>query len=388
MKHHLMVGTWTAPGRIYTVQFDDEALTLELVQTTQIPEAEPISWMTFSHDKKTIYGAAMKKWNSFAVNSPTDIVHQASHPVAGHRKCRGKNWPDFAHSPELFRADSVSFFAPALAASAETNTRAIFVLAAHKPPYNVYGNPFYKHAGFGNVFSVKPDGALDTNVQNYEYQENTGIHGMVFDPTETYLYSADLQANKIWTHKKDAETGQLTLVDCLEAPAPGDHPRWVEMHPTGKYLYALMEAGNRLAVYVIDERTHKPVFTHITYPLLPSGLPPRNKYRGDVTFTTKSGEYLFATTRSNHFDVTGYITAFKLGPSGEIERQLFINPTSTSGGHSNAVSPCDFSDEWVALCDDQLGFVEMYRWRDETLARVARVDIPEQGFGMNAIWYD
>lgn len=85
MKHHLMVGTWVAPGRIYTVQFDDEALTLDLIKKTDIPEAEPISWMTFSHDKKTIYGAAMKKWNSFAVNSPTDIVHQVSHPVAGHR---------------------------------------------------------------------------------------------------------------------------------------------------------------------------------------------------------------------------------------------------------------------------------------------------------------
>jgi carboxy-cis,cis-muconate cyclase len=231
---------------------------------------------------------------------------------------------------------------------------------------------------------------------------------MVFDPTETYLYSADLQANKIWTHRKDATTGELTLVDCIEAPSPGDHPRWVEMHSSGKYLYALMEAGNRLAVYVIDERTYKPVFTHITYPLLPPGnftqsypsdhlrtcqsdhlgLPTRNKYRGDVTFTTRSGDYLFATTRSNHFDVTGYITAFKLGPNGNIERQLFIHPTSTSGGHSNAVSPCDFSDEWLALCDDQLGFVEIYRFQDENLARVARVDIPEKGFGMNAIWYD
>lgn len=293
-----------------------------------------------------------------------------------------------------------------MAANEDTNTRAIFVLAAHKPPYNVYGNPFYKYAGFGNVFSVESDGRLAKNVQNYEYEPNTGIHGMVFDPTETYLYSADLQANKIWTHIKDATTGELTLLDCLEAPDPGDHPRWVEIHPSGKYLYALMEAGNRLAVYVIDERTHKPVFTHITYPLLPPGmfhqrscsnqprpnfnvgLPPRNKYRGDVTFTTRSGEYLFATTRSNHFDVTGYITAFKLGPSGNIERQLFIHPTSTSGGHSNAVSPCDFSDEWLALCDDQLGFVEIYRFRDENLSRVARVDIPEQGFGMNAIWYD
>ena len=48
MKHHLMVGTWTPPGRIYTVAFDDEALTLDLVKKTDIPEAEPISWMTFS----------------------------------------------------------------------------------------------------------------------------------------------------------------------------------------------------------------------------------------------------------------------------------------------------------------------------------------------------
>ena len=47
------------------------------------------------------------------------------------------------------------------------------------------------------------------------------------------------------------------------------------MHPSGAYLYVLMEAGNRLAVYVIDERTHMPVFTHITYPLVPPGtIPP------------------------------------------------------------------------------------------------------------------
>lgn len=94
---------------------------------------------------------------------------------------------------------------------------------------------------------------------------------MVFDPTETYLYSADMGANKIWTHKKDPETGTLAFVDSVEAPGPGDHPRWVEIHPSGKYLYALMEAGNRLAEYVIDEKTHKPVFTHKIYPLIPPG---------------------------------------------------------------------------------------------------------------------
>lgn len=45
--HHLMIGTWTPPGAIFTVQFDDEALTLKLVKRTEIPHDEPISWMAF-----------------------------------------------------------------------------------------------------------------------------------------------------------------------------------------------------------------------------------------------------------------------------------------------------------------------------------------------------
>lgn len=47
MLHHLMIGTWTKPGAIFTVAFDDEALTLKLVKRTEIPKDEPISWITF-----------------------------------------------------------------------------------------------------------------------------------------------------------------------------------------------------------------------------------------------------------------------------------------------------------------------------------------------------
>lgn len=42
-----MIGTWTPPGAIFTVAFDDEKLTLDLVKRTEIPHDEPISWMTF-----------------------------------------------------------------------------------------------------------------------------------------------------------------------------------------------------------------------------------------------------------------------------------------------------------------------------------------------------
>jgi carboxy-cis,cis-muconate cyclase len=94
---------------------------------------------------------------------------------------------------------------------------------------------------------------------------------MVFDPTETYLYSADMWANRVWCHKK-AEDGTLETVGFTEAPGKKDHPRWVEIHGSGKYLYALMEAGNRLCEYVIDPQTHLPVYTHKEYPLIPPGM--------------------------------------------------------------------------------------------------------------------
>ena len=115
------------------------------------------------------------------------------------------------HSPsvDIVSHTSISYFltvAPNLglakANESNTNTRAIFILAGKKPPHNVYGNPFYNHAGFLNVFSVNPAGGLDKNVQNAELDENSAIHGMVFDPEEEYLYSADMWANKIWCHKK------------------------------------------------------------------------------------------------------------------------------------------------------------------------------------------
>ena len=177
----------------------------------------------------------------------------------------------------------------------------------------------------------------------------------------------------------------------MEAPASNDHPRWAEISPSGKDLYVLMESGNRLCTYTIDSTTHMPTYTGTSYPLIPPNFSEYHpkQYRSDVVFRSSSGNYLFATARSNKpGKLTGYISAFKLAEDGGIERQICMNPTPTSGGHSNAVSPCPWNDEWLALCDDEEGWVEMYRWEDEWLGRVARLDVKEPGFGMNAIWYD
>ena len=94
---------------------------------------------------------------------------------------------------------------------------------------------------------------------------------MVFDPTETYLYSADMWANRIWCHKKIDDEGRLETVGFTEAEGKKDHPRWVECHPNGKFLYVLMEAGNRVCEYVVDPKTRLPVYTNRSWPLIPPG---------------------------------------------------------------------------------------------------------------------
>ena len=302
----------------------------------------------------------MKTWSSYSVNSPTSIERSASQPLTGHP----------------------------LAASGLTNTRAIFVLAAKKPPYAVYGNPFYDYAGYGNIYSTTSDGGLDKNIQNYPYDDDSGIHGMVFDPNEDYLYSADLRANKLWTHRKLAD-GKVVLVESQLMPDPLDHPRWVEMSQSGKFIHVVMEASNWLAEYKIDPESHIPEDTGRRFPLIPDGVRDNLKnYRADVVVKSQSGKYLFATTRSNTLSIPGYISAYKLDEDGAIERQISLQETRSSGGHSNAVSPCPWSDEWIALTDDTVGFIEIWKWENEELSCAVRCEVHEPGFGMNAIWYD
>lgn len=55
MLHHLMVGTWTPPGAIFSFEFDDESLTLKLIHRAEIPEDEPISWMTFNVSSRVFF---------------------------------------------------------------------------------------------------------------------------------------------------------------------------------------------------------------------------------------------------------------------------------------------------------------------------------------------
>lgn len=192
---------------------------------------------------------------------------------------------------------------------------------------------------------MSPSGALAAHVQAFDDQPGSAAHSTVFHPAGRALYSADLAANKVWVHRRpDSASPRLELVGAVDCPDPRDRPRWVAMHPSGRRLYVLMEKGNRMCECELDPASDAPLcrFSSRHGLLAPDDEPDRwSRFRGDVCALSRSADYLFASTRASDPARRGYLSSFKLSPAGDLERRVLVDPTRTSGGHSNAVSPSD-----------------------------------------------
>ncbi|KAH6653218.1 Lactonase, 7-bladed beta-propeller-domain-containing protein [Truncatella angustata] len=352
--HELIVGTFGTKA-LYTLEFDDEALTLELVANTSVPVAG--SWLALSHDKSNLYSTAYQASSpafvSYSVANATSITHDVTVPAGGN-----------------------------------CTASAIFAVADPNPPHSVYGAFFGSNAGCGAVLSVDESGRLESAVQNYTYSSSSAVHGTAFSPDSKFLYSADDSGNTLWTHSIDPTTGEVAFVANLTAPSTGAHPRHVAVHPQGKYLYVILEGSSQLAQYAIDGDTGVPSAQNATYALLPPGEDAKN-YWADEVALSPSNDYLWATNRGRGANATGYISAFALDGEGRILGQNFLLPTTSSGGAANSVAPSPFADRFAALTDSSVGFVEIWELAADASSAnvVAHLDLIDGGCCANAVWY-
>ena len=100
-------------------------------------------------------------------------------------------------------------------------------------------------------------------------------------------------------------------------------------------------------------------------------------------------KYLVTSTRSRETSVPGYVSVFSLDPNnGNILEQLFLLPTTASGGAANAVSPAKFSEEYFAITDSAANFVEIWKIEAEsgntTASAVSHVDLDSGP--ANVVW--
>ncbi|XMA10210.1 hypothetical protein WAI453_003001 [Rhynchosporium graminicola] len=243
------------------------------------------------------------------------------------------------------------------------------------------------------AISTHENGTLSNVTQSWRYVSESAIHGLIFGLGDKILYSADLSADKIWTHAV-GDDGRVSLVDRFDLPRKGMHPRHLTAHPSGNYLYVLMEHENAIVEYSLDAKTGVPLNVSETYSLLPQGKNSSGYWSAEVTLSS-SKCLLWASARAKtDADNVGYISCFSLDKSGKIGELLFIEPTTTTGGIANQISPAPFSDEWMALSDFPRGYVEIWQVKNisavgrVTARPVAKVEIADGGCCANSIWYD
>lgn len=67
------------------------------------------------------------------------------------------------------------------------------------------------------------------------------------------MYTADLSGDRVWAHGL-RERDVMQEVGKVDMPVKGMHPRHLVAHPAGGYLHVVMEAGNEVVEYALDDR--------------------------------------------------------------------------------------------------------------------------------------
>jgi len=235
--HHLFVSSWRSP-HIFSLEYDSNSNSLKQVGNLSSHAGHP--WLSFAFDRATLYGAERDGWSSYQVLSPTELAFQSNLTLRG--RCDGGNYKHGTTS----------------------------VVAQQGAPYNIFGAG---RSPCGNVMASRIDGSFEKIVQNITYQPSSRVHGMAVDSENAYLYSADVQANGIWTHRIDPITGKLTYPKFKVHSEAESRPRRLVLHPKGKYLYVMLSKVNKIAVYEIKMQSNGPLLTNtgLSYPLTPPG---------------------------------------------------------------------------------------------------------------------
>lgn len=132
---------------------------------------------------------------------------------------------------------------------------------------------------------------------NPERQEGPHAHSIVLTPDNRFAIVNDLGSDELLVYKFDSSRGTLTLSDPPFAKlAPGAGPRHFALSPNGKFAYVINEIGKTVTAFSAD--LHAGVFQPIaSVSTLPSGFQGRND---DAEIEVHpSGKFLYASNRGD-----------------------------------------------------------------------------------------
>jgi 6-phosphogluconolactonase len=169
---------------------------------------------------------------------------------------------------------------------------------------------------------------------NKTRQDRPHAHSINMDPTNRFALVCDLGLDKVLVYRLDLEKGTLTANDPPFATvAPGSGPRHLTFHPNGEWAYVLNEIASTVTVFQWD--AEKGTLSEIqTLSALPDGLTMPENTAAEVQ-VHPSGKFLYASNRGHDsiamFAIdaaSGRLTSIGHQPSGgETPRNFAIDPT-------------------------------------------------------------
>jgi 6-phosphogluconolactonase len=191
---------------------------------------------------------------------------------------------------------------------------------------------------------IKPDGSLATPTSFIQHtgssvdparQKEPHAHSINVTPDGRLAIAADLGLDKLLIYNVDADRGTLTPGDPPFAKTPpGGGPRHLAFSPNGKYAYIINEMGCSVTAFAYDAA--KGTLTEVqTLSALPGEKSP--KYSGAEVQVHPSGKFVYASIRGLDMiaifkadESTGKLTpAGHAKSGGQTPRNFRIDPTGT-----------------------------------------------------------
>ena len=188
------------------------------------------------------------------------------------------------------------------------------------------------------VYPISADGKLREHTASVTNQGEHGPHKNQKGPHAHWIgasndnrlvYVADLGLDKVLVYKFDASKGTLTPA-AAAVVQPGTGPRHVAFSADEKYMYVLGELNSTVTVFANGTETFKSLQV---LPMLPSGFSGRNDAAeielhpsGKFLYASNRGHDSFAVYSVNQND--GTLTQVEIVPTGGKEpRHFAIDPT-------------------------------------------------------------
>jgi 6-phosphogluconolactonase (cycloisomerase 2 family) len=193
------------------------------------------------------------------------------------------------------------------------------------------GTAIDSHVDIGNVGPTKATNAPPGSFA-FSGHDAPHAHCILPDRNSKFVLQTDLGQDRIYVYSFNATTGVLTPAETpFVSVPPGDGPRHIYFHPSGRWLYCITEEASTLMVFSYNESNGA-----LTEVQLISALPPgfKGSSFGSEVRVSADGRFVYAANRLHDS-----IAVFEINFNGELKyvgeavtrgdypRQFIIDPT-------------------------------------------------------------